>query len=83
MCLVWSDGFGKHLNRFNVFPRVWRTDLTQMAIALDSRFLEERSCFRVLRTFLIQEQSLDPNIFYLDIRKGLDQVGKTGVLTHL
>ena len=50
-----------HLNRFNVLPRVCKTDLVQIAIAADSRafvpLVPGRSLI-VLRTDLIQRQNL-------------------------
>jgi hypothetical protein len=61
---VMRCGFGEHLNRFSVFPRVCRTDVTQIAMARDSFFFLDLSCFNVLRTFLIQEQSFRPSMFY-------------------
>jgi len=52
-----------HLNRFNVLPRVCKTDLVQIAIAADSRAfvplpLVPGRSLSVLRTALIQRQNL-------------------------
>jgi hypothetical protein len=50
-----------HLNRFNVLPRVCKTDLVQIAIAADSRAfvpLAPGRSLSVLRTALIQRQNL-------------------------
>jgi len=50
-----------HLNRFNVLPRVCKTDLVQIAIAADSRAalpLAPGRSLIVLRTDLIQRQNL-------------------------
>ena len=60
---VTSTGFFKQEKRFNVFPRVCKTERTQIPMAACSRAflvlepLLTLRTFTVLRTFLIHEQS--------------------------
>ena len=57
---VTSTGFFKQEKRFNVFPRVCKTERTQIPMAACSRaflVVAPLRTFTVLRTFLIHEQS--------------------------